>query len=322
MAHACPTAGSCLGGSAAECSVGYSGPLCAVCDQGYYNLMSKCQKCPSLPWIISQIFLVVTVLTVLVVVIFFEKKRTRGSRSLTDLILARLKIVIGFYQVSSSTFDSFTYIRLPSAVVTMMKYAKVVQLNLLQIAPVGCISDTIAIDAYGHFSVSIVSTVSVILIGAAGIVSLRLLEKKPPVKSESNQRERQVRYKKYQEKFFRCTFLILFIIFPSTCTQVFQMLPSACHKICSYDDKNCTSYLRADYAVRCNTSRHNTFSAISSAALFYCVGFPLVLFIVLKRFHSYSTTSAQDNIFFSGIRFFVRKLLSEMLFLGSHRAGA
>ena len=158
VAYACPIEDSCLGGMTAECSKGYTGPLCAVCNKGYYKVISQCRRCPSLPWIIAQIFLVVFIVGLIIAIIVWEKKRNArtSSRSLADLFLARLKIVIGFYQVSSSTFDAFSYIHWPSTVRTLMDYAKMVQLNLFQLVPLSCIKDTIKTDAYLKFLFSII----------------------------------------------------------------------------------------------------------------------------------------------------------------------
>ena len=105
--YACPVADSCLGNVIHKCSKGYQGPLCAVCGKGYFKVLTKCRECPTLPWIIGQITMASLGMAILVVIVLWEKKKdpNNPSRTLTDIFLARLKIVIGFYQVSSATFD-------------------------------------------------------------------------------------------------------------------------------------------------------------------------------------------------------------------------
>ena len=45
------------------------------------------------------------------------------------------KIVIGFYQVTSSTLNTFSYVEWPVGLLTVVQYANIIQLNLLQIIP-------------------------------------------------------------------------------------------------------------------------------------------------------------------------------------------
>ena len=77
---------------------------------------------------------IVIIIVVLAASIFLGKRRKcASSRTVTDLILARLKIVIGFYQVTSGTLNTFSYVEWPSALLTVVYYANMVQLNLLEI---------------------------------------------------------------------------------------------------------------------------------------------------------------------------------------------
>ena len=39
----------------ADCAEGYTGPLCAVCNDGHYKLVATCFKCPALHWLIFQV---------------------------------------------------------------------------------------------------------------------------------------------------------------------------------------------------------------------------------------------------------------------------
>jgi hypothetical protein len=222
---------------------------------------------------------------------------------MTDIFLARLKIIIGFYQVSTSTFDSFSYISWPGPIVTMMKYAKMVQLNLLQIMPLNCVNDTIKTDAYTKFLFSIIASGAVFI---TGIVFYCIIKIHMEKKSCMNSDEQKARIHQYKRNLYRCLVLILFITFPQTCTHILQMLPAACHRICSHDQHNCESYLKADYSIQCNTSKHEAFGAISEAALIYYIGFPLALFLILKYARdneNHGRLQQQDNLILEGMRF-------------------
>ena len=74
--------------------------LIQVCVKGYYKSMSRCTKCPSLPWLITQMVFIVCAIFLLIFILFRDESKTKGKgRALSDVVLARLKIVVGFYQV-------------------------------------------------------------------------------------------------------------------------------------------------------------------------------------------------------------------------------
>ena len=129
--YACPVAKSCLGSLDSTCSQGYEGPLCGVCPQGYFKLFTKCQRCPSLPWIAVQFVIVFALVSLVAFLTLRErKKEEHAQRSVADILLARLKIVVSFYQVTSGTLNAFSYVKWPESVITVGNYARMLQLNL------------------------------------------------------------------------------------------------------------------------------------------------------------------------------------------------
>ena len=75
-------------------------PSIQVCVKGYYKSMSRCTKCPTLPWLITQMVFIVCAIFLLIFILFRDESKTKGKeRTLSDVALARLKIVVGFYQV-------------------------------------------------------------------------------------------------------------------------------------------------------------------------------------------------------------------------------
>ena len=147
--YACPVAGSCLGGMQSSCSEGYEVVLCAVCSEGYHKVISSCQKCPTLGWMVGRIVLaVLLVVLIMLPLIFGKKTRGRSGRSATDVVLARLKIVIGFYQVMSGILDAFSYVEWPAVLLKLGTYDKFLQLNLLQIASVNCFITNTKVNSY------------------------------------------------------------------------------------------------------------------------------------------------------------------------------
>ena len=71
-----------------------------VCVKGYYQSMSRCTKCPTLPWLIVQMVFIVCAIFLLVFILIRDDSKAKSkTRTLSDVVLARLKIIVGFYQV-------------------------------------------------------------------------------------------------------------------------------------------------------------------------------------------------------------------------------
>ena len=294
--YACPIPSACLGGMTSECSLGYEGPVCAVCSKGYYRMINTCQKCPSKKWLIGQISLTfVFLLLVMLPLMYGKKLRSTTGRSSTDIVLARLKILISFYQVTSGTFDAFSYVQWPKALLQLGTYAKFLQLNMLQIAPVNCFSHSIRVTIHTSFMTSVVVTLGFVVIAIIYYQLRRLYTTKV-----KNYNTRDVKdLSEAKEACFRYVFLLMFTMFPTTSAQVFQMLPSSCHAICAdIENKSCRSYLRSDYSVECFTGAYNNFSVLAFVMLFYVVGLPLITLFLLWRYHpkeAHSNFSDQEG---------------------------
>lgn len=295
IAYACPVAGSCNGGLNSQCKEGHEGPLCAICAKGYFQFLSNCEKCPTIPWIIGQIILILVVFTFLLFVILRDKKdKNQNERTLTDIILARLKIVIGFYQVSSSTFDSLSYISWPGPLLELMKYAKMIQLNLLQILPPSCVTNSIHTNAYTHFLISIGFCAAVVFCCLIFLFLKRMQINRNNTLSVSAKNDKMLNAKVQS---YRCLFLVLFITFPSTCSQIFKILPESCHELCSHSNSQCRSYLRADYSIECDDATHRIYGNFSRVALLYTFIFPLFLLVILKRARDAQMKEKHENSF-------------------------
>ena len=267
----------------AKCAVGYQGPLCAVCSKGFYRLASTCQKCPTLPWLIGQVVIVVLVTVIIIGSLSLgKKKRTLTGRSATDILLARLKIVIGFYQVTSGTLTSFSYISWPNALLQVLNFAKVVQLNLLQIVPLHCFNNQLQVDAYSTLAVFV----------AVNVVGVALLVFEYNVKTFCANRRQDVgslRGKRLamfaaKEHCYKYSFLLMFLTYPALAAQVLQMLPQACKKICmDIRGTKCEQFLMFDYSVKCYTSKYDSFVVLVYLLLLFVIGFPLVTLFLLWR---------------------------------------
>ncbi|CAH3031156.1 unnamed protein product [Pocillopora meandrina] len=153
LAYECPRKESCLGGLDSTCKQGYEGPLCEVCSPGYHKRLQTCKKCPSKSWMGAQLAITIALLLILVVVIVWtsvkKNRQSNNQRPLVDIILARLKIIIGFYQVTFGLLDAFSFISWPDSLSVIARYSEILQFNVLQMAPMHCLLPQLKIDAFG-----------------------------------------------------------------------------------------------------------------------------------------------------------------------------
>jgi hypothetical protein len=244
---------------------------------------------------ISQIFGISVVVMVIIVVVIKGRKRKVGTkRSLTDIILARLKIIVSFYQISSGTLDAFSYVQWPSALTKMSEYAKFIQLNILQIAPLHCFNSHIKMDAYAELVITCSMTAAVILT-ALLYYTLKRLYLSSNAKTHGKLRINSA-LEATKEACYRNVFLFLFVTYPQACSTIFKMLPPACHRICQdSSETQCTFYLKADYSITCFTDKYNRYIILAYAALIYPFAVPLLTVAVLWKYHYKTTLRKAEN---------------------------
>ena len=113
-----PKEESCKGGLDSPCEYGYGGPLCHVCSSGYYKQLDACIQCPSKKWFVGQLSIIAAIAIMITLVSLWtskRKKRKGRKYSLIDMLLSKLKILIGFYQVTHGLLQAFSYIKWPDS---------------------------------------------------------------------------------------------------------------------------------------------------------------------------------------------------------------
>ncbi|XP_022789970.1 putative leucine-rich repeat-containing protein DDB_G0281931 isoform X4 [Stylophora pistillata] len=292
--YECSVTEACLGGMESRCSRGYEGPLCAVCSKGHYQLLNRCRKCPILLWFVLQVSGITIICAFLAASVFLGRKKTCASgRKVTDMMLARLKIVIGFYQVTYGTLNTFSYVEWPRALWTLVHYANIIQLNLLDIIPLQCIIDGVTVNAYTRL-LTVVGLHTALLTLATLIYQLRklLLLKKRLHNvdlTESLSAERT--------QVYRVVSLLVFVTYPWTCATILSFLSPTCQQICSSKDV-CQSFLRADFTVQCFTEKYNRYTIAVYFLLLPVVVVPIAVLWLLWRFFNrriYDQAETQDR---------------------------
>ena len=149
--YRCPITEACKGDLNSSCEAGYEGPLCAVCSDGYHKKLKKCKLCPTKGWMIGQLVIIGVLIIILVILVAWRSKKKNkkdAGRSFLDKVLGEIKIVFGFYQVLFGIMEAFSYIKWPGSLSVIGEYSDIIQMNILQIAPLHCILPDLEFDAF------------------------------------------------------------------------------------------------------------------------------------------------------------------------------
>lgn len=217
---------------------------------------------------------------VLIIILIWSgrRKKTSEKRPMIDILLARLKIVIGFYQVTSGIVEAFVYVKWPSSLSVIGDYAEVIQLNILQCVPLHCLFPSWKQDAFSKMYFLLCSNAGVATLAFVSywIRKLFLLSK-----FNANSSKMRAKLSTTKEFLYRNVFLFLFITYSSTCSAILRTFPLACHKLCT--ESSCTLYLKADYSVKCEGEKYHFFKLFAFEASSYVVVLPGLVLVALWR---------------------------------------
>ncbi len=304
---------SCKGGLDSQCDDGYQGPLCEVCSPGYYKQLQTCAQCPSKKWIVGQLSIIAAIIVIITVVLVWtskrEKKMERGS-SLIDSFLSKVKIVIGFYQITNGLLQAFSYIKWPGSLQVIAKYSEILQMDVLQIAPIHCLYSRLRADAFDGLLMMMIINAACIgfsvffyKVRKAIILRRRNLQDNDKLRKMSE----------IKEFVFRNLCFFLYVTYLSTCTKTASVLPMACQKLCRDEKEDlCSKYMKADYSIQCQGLQYNHWLILAYISIAYIVALPVSSFIALWRQRRAIITVIETNAFqdpdsgmemISGLRF-------------------
>ena len=291
--HKCLTQESCNGGLNSSCAIGYEGPLCEVCSTGYYKQLKTCKECPTKKWMVGQLSILTAVIViVIVVVVWTSKKKSKKSdgRCSVDIILGRMKIVIGFYQVTFGVLEAFSYIKWPDSLALIGKYSEILQLSVFQIAPIHCLLPSLKFDAFGSLFAMLAMNAAAIIV-ALVVYGLRKLFL---MKHNSTEQQRLFKASQAKELIYRNLFFFLYVTYLNTCSKTANVLPLACHTVCmDENDERCQRFLKADYNVDCTGPEYNRLVIVAYCAVLYIIFLPTASWIALWK--QQRTDSRQKN---------------------------
>ena len=294
--YKCPVEESCKGGLDSSCENGYEGPLCAVCNLGYYKQLQTCTQCPSKKWIAGQLSIIAAIVLLIVLLLVWKTKRNtkkyRG-RFIVGMFFSKLKIVIGFYQVTNGLLDVFSYIKWPGSLDVIAKYSGILQMNFLQITPLNCLFPGLHMGAFGDLC--LITSLNVAVIGTSGVgygvYKLIILRNQNFDDEEKSNRISQMKEFVYKNLFF-----FMYVTYLSTCSKTASVLPFACRKLCR-DEKEefCNEYLKADYSVQCQRTKYNHLLIVAYISTAYIIALPAASFIALWRKRRLALTSTNRD---------------------------
>ena len=296
QSHGCPRPESCLGGIDSNCSEGYEGPLCDVCQHGYYKQLKTCQECPSKKWMIGQLCIIAAAITLITAIVIWRSKRQikkKKSRSLGDLILSKMKIVIGFYQVTFGVIEAFAFIKWPESLTFIGKYSELLQLNALQIAPVNCLFSNLKVDAFGRLYAILSINAAVIIFGFAFYGIRKVLITRKTLES---QEEKVKKISETKQMAYKAVFFVLYVTYLSTCSKTANVLPLACRSICYTENTTqCEKFLRADFTINCSSQEFRRAVIVTYFSVMYVIVLPAAALVMLWRHCKTLKTSADED---------------------------
>ena len=302
LPHKCPNKFACLGTVHGSCHQNYTGPLCTVCAKKYYRHFRMCIRCPE-AWIAAiEVLAYLLAFIVICTVInwsdkitvktedrvscsengsnkFIEQQQTRKQRTVADVILSTLKILISFYQILNGTVQSFPDIPWPHSFTTLLRIFQFFEFQILRFPSLRCIRPEWHLSAIDEFWLSLGITFLIpLIIGVYYIIRRAYLNK-----TVITQRACTKSVEMCRKQCVRNITLFLFAMFPSTSRRIFQILPISCHKLCFNTSRYCISYLRADYSVKClsTSSENNWILYLAYASLIVPFGFIAFLTVSL-----------------------------------------
>jgi hypothetical protein len=322
---------SCPGGSAvgeAFCGVGYEGPLCAICLDGYFLNNNKCLQCTSgnqlTPTSISFLVVVFMILVLAATIYYKEQVALQkqevetakcennekvvaslqsNSKLLSiyrmlklkyDQIVVKAKILVSTYQVISSTANVFA-ISFPYSFSILLNGLKIFNVTITSFIPIGC---------RGHYNYALAVvwiTIAPILASCLLFVGflLEFAMVRRTIQSNPN-RQKGMKKKAFREmksKYLNYFFYLTYFVLPSVTTTLFQWFLCTNVDPQNEDDAEYDLYLTADMSIACQSPYYHHWTLyVVLMIILYPVGVPsLYLYLLHSCKHEIATREESSD---------------------------
>ncbi|KAJ8047443.1 hypothetical protein HOLleu_06439 [Holothuria leucospilota] len=290
--HKCPLPASCISNFNEDrsvegtCAVGYEGWVCSKCVPGYYLVYSSCLRCPDVKVLFLELGLLICVGTVVVYAIWrdsFHEKNVSSERKTADIIVSRVKIALGFYQVIGKYLSSLNYIKFEGAMQFTFEIISSVEMNVLKffIRP-QCFSKKLVINPKVEF---IIAMTAFFTFTTLPFLLYKISKVYFSIRYQGVNFNNRLTNLKAKTLLFVVG--MIFITYPPICFSVFQLFPGAFKSFClDLENKHCFTALRSDYDLRCDKQLIVYQVLAVMATVGYVVAFPLVLLYMLRKYCS------------------------------------
>ncbi|KAL9954477.1 hypothetical protein ACROYT_G042021 [Oculina patagonica] len=183
--------------------------------------------------------------------------------------------------VTCGLLQAFTYIKWPGSLQVIAKYSGILQMDVLQIAPIHCLYSRFRADAFESLFMTMAINAAVIGLSVAfyGIRKVIILRS---VNLQGSEKSRRISYTK--ELVLRNLFFFLYMTYLTTCVKTANVLPIACQELCrDKEEELCYKYMKADYSIQCQGTKYNHWLILAYISTAYIVALPVSSFIVLWR---------------------------------------
>lgn len=307
----CPVVDGCIGGTAtgnALCALGYEGPLCSVCSDGYYYGDGLCQSCDSTNEMSITVIVIIALFGLLISAVLayycyfyvyvdmVDLKRqiidaiNRGVpgpklttfqllylwiRKKMQDITVKAKIFISTFQVVSGCTSVFD-IDMPNAFSAFANAFSFVNLDLYSIFPISCAQQMNFMDELLWTTVT-----PLLCVGLMGLV-LAAAYIRMNHNMASGEAVRQYEYTK--DKILTAFFFLTYLVLPSVSVTIFQTF--ICQNIDpdNEDSSQEDLFLVADMSISCTSTYYYSWVFYACIMLVvYPIGIPLCYFVLLYR---------------------------------------
>ncbi|XP_062517280.1 uncharacterized protein LOC134192555 [Corticium candelabrum] len=128
------------------CSKGSYGPLCELCEKGYFLSDSGCSPCPP-TWRVG-LQLTGFVVVVLFLVVFLSWKQSKIEQNVQtgtwlDHFVSSLRIGIGFIQVMNGITMALVFVPWPSGIKVVGRYLRAIEFNVISVVNSVCLGGSL-----------------------------------------------------------------------------------------------------------------------------------------------------------------------------------
>lgn len=293
----CPITGHCPNDNdsiAGNCEVGYRGWLCTNCVPGYHLVLKSCVPCPSLSIIILEccIFLIICALVYFLLNRRVKQNKEQQSRSSFDIVVARIKILLGFYQVIGEILSSLDNISWTGSLVTIGKFITAFEVNILKLfVRPRCINVDFDFNSKLQFIVASITPLVIALVPFIYYLTRKLFVRIRY--SREVYTSLQSRFQTLKTCLCSNVVVLWFIIYPPICSIIFSMYPMSCKSFAlDQNDTYSITRLRSDLDLDCSGLQAYHIAAFLLTPV-YVIGFPVIILYHLRKnyMHSHNYSS-------------------------------